>query len=105
MEVGQKFLITTDSYFVAPDGVQYRSVYGTIHAIDDAVKTLGIETNKGSTNWYVHIGNMVIAGCQIHYAIQTNYANTSPVQDASWGASGCTEYERPTVIYDADNLV
>ena len=30
----------------------------------------GIKTNRGSTNWYVVIGKMIIAGCQVHYVIQ-----------------------------------
>ena len=37
-----------------------------------------IKTNVKSTNWYVLIGNMIIAGCQIHYAIQTDAVSFEP---------------------------
>lgn len=70
--VGKKFLITTDGWFVAPDGEQYKAVWGTLKGIHSSEDTLGIKTNARSTNWYVAIGNMVIAGCQMHYIIQTD---------------------------------
>ena len=72
LKVGQKFLITTDNWFFAPDGQQFKAVWGTVHAISDSKETLGMETNRYSSNWYIHIGSMVVAGCQIHYAINTN---------------------------------
>ena len=70
--VGKKYLITPDAWFLAPDGQEYKSVFGTVGAISNDEETLGIKTNGRSTNWYVSIGNMVIAGCQIHYCIQTD---------------------------------
>lgn len=99
---GDKCLITTDNYFVAPDGIQYRSVFGTIRSVLDPEKVLGIKTNRNSTNWFVEIGNMIIAGCQIHYMMKTASVNFDRVKDASWDASSYNEYERPTLIYDAD---
>jgi len=77
-EIGQTYLITTDCFFIAPDGNEYRAVFGTINAINSDKECLGITTNRGSTNWYVSIGNMMVAGCQIHYAIQTNNCNLKP---------------------------
>jgi len=68
-----KYLITTDSWFVAPDGLQYRAVYGECKCFNDK-DTLGISTNARSANWYVRVGSdeshIIIAGCQIHYAIK-----------------------------------
>lgn len=68
-----KYLITTDNYFRAPDGKQYNAVWGNVTIIDDSV--LGIKTNRNSTNWYARIGtdehHVIVAGCQIHYAIKT----------------------------------
>lgn len=72
LELGCKVLVTTDEWFFAPDGESYRAVFGTVKAIHTDKDTLGIETNSKSTNWYLEIGNMFIAGCQIHYAIKTD---------------------------------
>ena len=74
-DIGEKYLITTDNFFVAPDGQQYNSVFGTVKDIKSSEDTLGIKTNMRSTNWYIIIGNMLIAGCQIHYVIKTDEAS------------------------------
>ncbi len=79
--VGEYYLITTDGWFYAPDGKQYRAVHGIVKAIRNDSETLGIKTNRGSTNWFVEIGNMVVAGCQIHYAIKTDTVNSGDVTD------------------------
>lgn len=72
LKIGDKALITTDNWFYAPDGNQYKSVFGTIKGIYNSEETLGIKTNARSTNWYVTIGDMTIAGCQIHYLVKTD---------------------------------
>ena len=77
-ELDKTYLLTLDRWIVAPDGEQYKAVFGKITAVSSAKDTLGIETNKDSTNWYVTIGSMIIAGCQIHYAIQTDKISTVP---------------------------
>jgi len=65
-----KYLITTDAWFYAPDGMQYRSAWGEVEIVSDAI--LGIKTNAKSSNWFAKIGStekhIIIAGCQIHYA-------------------------------------
>lgn len=71
-EIGKKFLITCDNWFYAPDGHQYRAVFGTVNAVMSDQETLGITTNRHSTNWYLSVGNVLIAGCQIHYALRTD---------------------------------
>ncbi len=73
--IGKSYLITTDNWFFAPDGKQYRAVFGVLNGIPSDKDTLGIKTNRGSTNWYVDIGGMLIAGCQIHYAMRTESVN------------------------------
>lgn len=100
-EIGKKYLITTDAWFLAPDGIQYRSVYGTVTEIAGAKETLGIETNKGSTNWYVVIGNMIVAGCQIHYIIQSDACNFARALDYTTKGE-LSEFKRPSLIYNAD---
>lgn len=68
------YLITTDMWFIAPDGKQYRSVWGNVKIVSDEI--LGIKTNRNSSNWFAIVGSadkqMIIAGCQIHYAIKCN---------------------------------
>ena len=77
-KLNKKYLITTDGWFSAPDGESYKAVFGTIYGIYDDKETLGIPTNRHSANWYVSIGNMLIAGCQIHYCIQTDQVSKEP---------------------------
>jgi hypothetical protein len=65
-----KYLITTDNWFYAPDGKQYKAVWGETSVIEDSF--LGIKTNARSSNWFTKVGtennHVIIAGCQIHYA-------------------------------------
>ena len=67
-----KYLVTTDQWFLAPDGQSYKSVWGEIAVLEDSI--LGLKTNRNSTNWYAKIGgedtHVIIAGCQIHYAVK-----------------------------------
>lgn len=103
MQIGQKALITTNAWFYAPDGRQYRAVFGTVKAVRSSEDTLGIRTNARSTNWYVEIGNLTVAGCQIHYALRCDEVNTGAAKDWSADAEkGLTEYDRPSAIYCAD---
>lgn len=69
-----KYLITTDAWFYAPNGCQYRSVWGEVEIVSDAI--LGIKTNVRSSNWFAKIGteknHVIVAGCQIHYAVKSD---------------------------------
>lgn len=77
--IGKNILITTDDWFVAPDGQLYKAVFGKLVGIYNDKETLGIETNTKSTNWYVVVGKMFISGCQIHYVMLTDICNcTAP---------------------------
>lgn len=102
IEIGDKAIITTDNWFYAPDGRQYKAVYGTVKAVRSSEDTLGIRTNARSTNWYVEIGNMTIAGCQIHYLVKSSSCNFDRVPDYQADAQGLSEFMRPSSIYDAD---
>ncbi len=102
IEVGKKHLITTDAWFFAPDGRNYRAAYGTIHAIKSSEETLGVRTNAKSTNWYVQIGRLTIAGCQIHYAIRTDSCNLGDVDDFGTQSEETKFFNRPSIIFDAD---
>ena len=74
----EKVLVTTDNWFRAPDGEQYNAVFGTVKGVKNDEETLGIKTNRGSTNWYLEIGNMFVAGCQIHYVVKTKSFSCRP---------------------------
>ncbi|HET8838062.1 MAG TPA: hypothetical protein VFM82_03620 [Flavobacteriaceae bacterium] len=100
-----KYLITTDSWFLVPDGKQYRSVWGEIEIIEDSF--LGLKTNRNSTNWFAKIGTdnkcVIVAGCQIHYAIKCkNKPEMGEVSDYAINDSGMTKYVRPTQIWIAE---
>lgn len=73
MSMTGKYLITSDAWFYAPDGNQYRSVWGEVEIVSDGI--LGIKTNVRSSNWFAKVGtddkHVIIAGCQIHYACKS----------------------------------
>lgn len=101
--IGDKVLLTTFACFFAPNGRQYRAVFGTIKGIHSSEDTLGIKTNNKSTNWYIEIGNMLVAGCQINYAVKTDVCNFDDnINEFSWGESSYHAFNRPSMIYNAD---
>lgn len=103
LAIGSKVLITTDNWFYGPDGVQYRAVFGTVKGVFTAEETLGVKTNARSTNWYVQVGCMTLAGCQIHYAVTTDEAATGrKVSDFIVEAGEVKEYRAPSRIFFAD---
>lgn len=100
--LGQKVLVTTNNYFFAPNGRQYKALFGTLRSICDDKDSLGISTNRNSTNWYVEVGNMIIAGCQVFYMCKTdkvNFGNTFVIRDHD-GKNWSSEYD--SGIYNAD---
>ena len=107
MKNGEKYLVTTDNFFYGPDGGEYRAAWGTIEVLGDSV--LGIKTNARSTNWFVKIGSddkhIIIAGCQIHYAIKSDKKPDTSTKSKGWTAdatNGLKVYDRPNVIYIAE---
>ena len=98
-----KYLINTDNWFIAPDGKEYKAVWGQVEILSDSI--LGVSTNRNATNWYAKIGSdtnhVIVAGCQIHYA---TLCNEKPnINDAdSWSAdsqNGVVRYKTPSKIY------
>lgn len=100
---GKKYLVTTNDWFIGSDGRQYRGVYGELKAVVDAETTLGIRTNTRSTNWYAVIGNVTVAGCQIHYVIQTETKPPRLVDDFSYEQGETRYFTRPSTIFIADD--
>lgn len=105
LEIGKKALITTDNWFYAPDGKNYRAAFGTVNAVRSSEETLGVRTNAKSTNWYVEIGCLTVAGCQIHYAVRTDHCALGRVIDGCTPQDGLEiERERISRIFDADQI-
>lgn len=72
---GEYYLVTTDGWFIAPDGQQYRSVWGKCH-IKTTEEILGFTPQRPSTNWFLCVGNAILAGCQVHYIIKCDEVST-----------------------------
>jgi len=103
IEPGDKALVTTNEWFYAPNGKSYKAVYGTVKAVRTAEQSLGIKPNGKSANWYLEIGSITIAGCQIHYAVRCDDCNLGNVKDWSHSAEhGARYYVRPSLIFNAD---
>jgi hypothetical protein len=66
---GENYLVTTDGWWFAPDGMQYKSVWGKA-SIQKTEDVLGFTPLRPSTNWFISIWKVIIAGCQIHYLIR-----------------------------------
>lgn len=101
-----KYLITTDAWFYGPDGLQYKSAWGEVVSMNDQ-DALGIKTNSRSANWFVKIGSednhLIIAGCQIHYAIKCESKPAQGmVEDYSVEAGVRKDYKKPIHIYIAE---
>jgi len=102
-----KHIVTTDNWFYGPDGKQYKGVYGNVEILEDN-PTLGIKTNMRSTNWYAKVGTpekyIIIAGCQIHYAVRTDQAPPEGnISDYAVEQGECKNYVRPTSILNLDS--
>jgi hypothetical protein len=99
--IDKKVLITTQNWFVAPDGIEYRAAWGTLRAIHEAGKTLGFIPNRSHANWFIEIGNMVIMGCQVMYVVQCDEKpNTGKVDSWTFKEGlGVSEFQRPSHIY------
>lgn len=99
--LGKNVLITTQEWFFAPNGRQYRAVWGTLKAIKQAEESLGIRPNARSVNWYVEIGNMTIAGCQINYAVLSENVNFGTASESNHHEGRYIESDRASAIYNA----
>ena len=103
IDIGNKVLITTDNWFLAPDGEEYRAVFGILKGAYLTEKTFGIRPNGRSTNWYIEVGNVTLAGCQIHYCIKTD--NCSQNKQTNWNSDSkgnYAEHRTPSKIYFAE---
>jgi hypothetical protein len=99
---GEKMLISAAAWFFAPDGRQYRAVWGTVRGVHSDSETLGIRTNARSANWYVEVGDTIIAGCQVMYAVRCAEPPPARVQDEHVDAGKVIQFERSSNCWNAD---
>lgn len=102
LKIGDSVLVTTDNWFFAPDGQQYKAVWGEVRGIFSDEQMLGIKTNTRSTNWYAQIGNVFIAGCQIHYAVKSPTCNFISTELDEFKDGVVLKGEARTRIYNAN---
>lgn len=100
-----KYLITTDRWFYAPDGVLYMAVWGEVEILSDDI--LGVKTNEKSTNWYAKVGSetkhAIIAGCQIHYACRCEEKpNDGWIEETTFENGEAKITKKPSNIYIAE---
>ncbi len=102
--IGKKVLVTTSDWFLAPDGLKYQGAWGTLNSINEAKESVGFAINRAHANWFIEIGNMVIAGCQVLYLISCeDKPETGTVED--WTSEGGgTKYSHPSSIYITEPL-
>ena len=104
MKVKGYYLITTDNWFIAPDGKSYLGVWGNVKIMQDS-DILGIKTNAKSTNWFAIVGteenHIIIAGCQIHYAAKCNKKPDKEMINC-WSSKDKNFEQRPSKIYIAE---
>jgi len=73
IENGKYYIVTSDTYFYGPNGYQFKAAWGVAKVLstEDVFK---FTPNRPSTNWFVKLGegekSVIIAGCQIHCAIE-----------------------------------
>ena len=103
----EKYLITTDSWFIAPDGLQYKAAWGIVEILQDSF--LGVKTNGRSANWFAKVGSeskhVIIAGCQIHYGVRCkDEPKNHKIEDfrVNKDNSGVNYYDRPGYVYIAE---
>lgn len=68
IDADKRYLVNTDNWFFAPDGEQYKCVWGEVKLLTTK-EVLGFDPRR-STNWFLQIGNVFIAGCQVHFVIE-----------------------------------
>jgi hypothetical protein len=64
-----------DYWFSAPDGLDYRLVWGRGYYLE-AKKLFGFDPKAGA-NFFVQVGegdgSILIAGCRVHYAVRSDH--------------------------------
>lgn len=100
-----KYLINTDMWFTAPDGKDYKAVWGEVEVLQTK-EVWGFEPLRPSQNWFLKVGtddnHVLIAGCQIHYAVK---CEVRPYSGNVFKDYGEGEKNTDCKIYFADSSI
>lgn len=104
--IGKKVLITTHEWFLGTDGRSYKAVWGDLVSITEAKDSVGFAIHRSQANWFIEIGDMVIAGCQVLYLMHCpDRPETGDIED--WSGDSGKPYTHPSSIWachtDASN--
>lgn len=101
---GKNVLVTCSTWFVAPDGKDYKAVYGKLKKVHDAKESFGIQPSRAHASWILEVGHMMIMGCQALFVIEcANPPNFSSSTTHTHNEAGVIkEQDRPCVIYNAN---
>jgi len=91
METGNTYLITMNDWIYAPDGMVYKSFFGTYN---------GMTEDKT----HIHFGRLNIKPHNIISAFETDEYESGDVPHHEWGGGYTLTYKRPTAIYNADRV-
>jgi hypothetical protein len=102
-QIGCRYLLTTSEWFYGPDGKKYKAVFGVVHGIHKAEEYLPAKPSRTSENWFINIGNMTIAGCQVKYGVLVDEVDCGPIRERLWNdvTKLYVEQERDSEIYDS----
>ena len=103
--LNKKVLITTSGWFFAPDGRQYRAIYGTLKSITDAKDLIGFTPSRSHANWVFQVGTASIMGCQVMYVLECDKPPTfQPITERTFSSEhNCSvSNTRDNHIYNAD---
>ena len=101
IRVGDKIFVNLDNWIYTPDGKNCKAVFGTFKGVKKFEDVTGIKPTR-STNWFLEIGNMIIAGCQIHYIFKTDYCWNGKYENWSYDNGVYKEYYHLSPVYFAD---
>ncbi len=98
------YLVTTNDWFYAPNGMKYKAAWGNVEVLSDDV--LGVKTNRQSTNWFIRVGDdvngIIIAGCQVYYSVSCEeQPNIEDVTETGYDGKDSHTHTRNCEIYIA----
>lgn len=100
LDIGKKVLVTLDTWFTAPDGSDYKCVFGTVKDMQHALDALGIVPDHPKV--YLTVGNITVEVQCIVSVIKTDTCVLTETQFQSWGNGTLVEFERKSLVYNAD---
>ena len=73
--INKPVLITLKDWFYAPNGEQYRAVFGIFKGVQKTEYFLGVPKDRSHANWFFKVGSMSVPGCLFANLIETEEVN------------------------------